>query len=190
MTTQIKIHDDFLGIQSIRELEGLLMGELIPWQWSNQVVGKESKIYPFKNPDPLKPSVCNHLDDFQFTHMFYHGNSILSEGFQCMKPFLDNSKMGIKSLIKCKANLVPRGANIVKHGFHRDVDFHCTTAIFYVNTNNGYTEFEDGTRVESLRNRLVTFPSVLMHTGTTCTDTPKRVVINFNYFTAKSFAEF
>ena len=175
--TTIKVHDDFLGIQPVRELEGLLMGNLIPWQWNDHVVGKES-------------STCDYLDDFQFTHMFYHGNAILSEGFQCMKPFLDDAKMGIKSLIKCKANLVPRSANIIKHGFHRDVDFHCTTSIFYVNTNNGYTEFEDGTKVDSIRNRLVTFPSVLSHTGTTCTDQPKRVVINFNYFTSKSFAEF
>ena len=38
--TTIKVHDDFLGIQPVRELEGLLMGNLIPWQWNDHVVGK------------------------------------------------------------------------------------------------------------------------------------------------------
>jgi len=53
----------------------------------------------------------------------------------------------------------------------------------YVNTNNGYTKFEDGTKVESVANRLVTFPANMKHKGTSCTDEKIRVVINFNYFT-------
>ena len=57
-----------------------------------------------------------------------------------------------------------------------------TTAIFYINTNNGYTEFEDGTRVESVANRIVNFPANLKHRGTRCTDQKIRIVINFNYF--------
>ena len=57
-----------------------------------------------------------------------------------------------------------------------------TTSILYVNTNNGYTKFEDGTIVESVANRLVSFPSNMKHTGTSCTDEKTRVVINFNYF--------
>ena len=55
-------------------------------------------------------------------------------------------------------------------------------SIFYVNSNDGYTEFEDGTRIESVENRLVTFPANMLHTGTTCTNKPFRIVINFNYF--------
>ncbi len=57
------------------------------------------------------------------------------------------------------------------------------TSIFYVNTNNGYTKFEDGTIVESVANRMVIFPANIKHTGTTCSDEKRRVVINFNYYT-------
>ena len=56
-----------------------------------------------------------------------------------------------------------------------------TTSIFYMNTNNGYTEFEDGTKVESIANRIVSFPFNMEHTGTSCTDEQTRIVINFNY---------
>ena len=54
-----------------------------------------------------------------------------------------------------------------------------------MNTNNGYTKFEDGTKVESVANRLVTFPASMMHTGTSCTDKKIRIVINFNYMEYK-----
>ena len=58
----------------------------------------------------------------------------------------------------------------------------CFTSILYLNTNDGYTEFENGTKIESIENRLITFPLSYRHTGTTCTNNPFRVVINFNYF--------
>ena len=52
-----------------------------------------------------------------------------------------------------------------------------------MNTNNGYTEFENGTTVESEENRMVVFPAEMKHRGTSCTDKKIRVVINFNYLT-------
>ena len=57
------------------------------------------------------------------------------------------------------------------------------TSILYLNTNNGYTEFEDGTKVESVANRFISFPIETKHRGTSCTDKKIRVVINFNYLT-------
>ena len=50
-----------------------------------------------------------------------------------------------------------------------------------MNTNNGYTKFETGEKVESVANRLVTFPNNMMHTGTTCTDEQYRCVMNIDY---------
>jgi len=70
----------------------------------------------------------------------------------------------------------------LNHDFEEDVASHWTTAILYMNTNNGYTKFEDGTKVESVANRMITFPANMKHSGTSCTDEKTRVVINFNYF--------
>ena len=95
------------------------------------------------------------------------------------------------SILRIKANLLTRTPNIVKNTFHVDIDNlenssetikQWTTSIFYMNTNNGYTKFEDGTKVESVANRFISFPANLKHTGTSCTDEKTRVVINFNYF--------
>ena len=92
------------------------------------------------------------------------------------------------TLIRIKANLNPRLTEPFYSNFHTDIlgldveDFIFTTAIFYINTNNGYTEFEDGTIVESVANRLVTFGSNIQHRGVTQTDEQTRILINFNYF--------
>ena len=127
---------------------------------------------------------------FQFVHMFYTNSAPNSS-------FCDNlahilNKLKPKAIISIKANLLTRTPEIIQNAFHVDLGRtdmyvkYCTTSIFYVNTNNGYTKFEDGTIVESVANRLVTFPANLMHTGTTCSDEKIRVVINFDYFHARS----
>ena len=51
-----------------------------------------------------------------------------------------------------------------------------------MNTNNGYTEFEDGTKVESVENRIVYFDGSIPHNSSTCTDQKVRAVISINYF--------
>ena len=93
--------------------------------------------------------------------------------------------------MRIKANLLTRTPNIIENTFHIDIGDECmseeklkqwTTSILYINTNNGYTKFEDGTKVESVANRMVTFSANLKHRGTSCTDEKTRVVINFNYF--------
>ena len=53
----------------------------------------------------------------------------------------------------------------------------CTTSILYINTNNGYTEIEDGTKVDSVANRLVSFPSNMEHRGISQTDEKTRILI-------------
>ena len=55
------------------------------------------------------------------------------------------------------------------------------TSIFYLNTNNGYTYFEDGSKVKSIANRFVIFPCYMSHGGASCTDNDNRVVLNINY---------
>ena len=65
--------------------------------------------------------------------------------------------------------------------YHHDYD-DMKTAVFYINTNNGYTEFENGVRVNSVANRVCIFDSHLKHRGTTHSEgSNQRIVVNFNY---------
>ena len=126
--------------------------------------------------------LCDSIDNFQFIHVFYGDNTPKTEQYyKFIEPLLSHIK--IRSLIRAKINLNPRTEKIIQHGYHIDNKFNDSfTAILYLNTNNGYTEFENGTKVESIENRLVTFPSFYKHTGSTCTDKPYRIGINLNYF--------
>lgn len=127
--------------------------------------------------------------NLQFVHPIYGMHQVQSELFfdliQILKP-----KLKIRQFYKIKANCVLCNSKILTHGFHNDMNFSYSnenldgvkTAILYLNTNNGFTVFEDGRKINSVENRMIVFPASMKHSGTTCTDTKERLVINFNYF--------
>ena len=124
---------------------------------------------------------------FQFTHTFYKNGGVLNSPCYGMLDGILN-KIRPKEIYRIKANLLTKTPEIVPNSFHTDVGGNMgvipyTTSIFYLNTNNGYTEFEDGTIVESVENRWISFSEDTKHRGTSCTDEQIRVVINFNYLT-------
>ncbi len=118
----------------------------------------------------------------QFVYLFY-GRQLQYNtrrmGF--VSPILSRLGDPYIMLLRAKANLKVRSHTIEQSSFHVDYNFNCVTGIYYVNTNNGYTIFEDGSKVDSVANRMILFPSNLKHAGTTCTDEKYRIVINFNY---------
>ena len=115
---------------------------------------------------------------------FYKTNRPMSPFFDEWSDILFYPIIGDCVLDRIKANLNVRTPEIIENKFHTDIippTKPFTTAIFYVNTNNGYTKFKDGTIVESVANRLVTFPVNKKHSGSTCTNKNVKVVVNLNY---------
>ena len=100
-------------------------------------------------------------------------------------PILD--KIQPRIWIRAKANLASINSKPLVGGWHCDKDTDgaawtdTTTSIFFVNTSNGYTMFENGKKVPSVENTLVTFPNNTLHTGISQTDTKIRVTLNLNY---------
>ena len=99
--------------------------------------------------------------------------------------------LDVVSWFRIKINLTLKGKESTIWGWHTDYDGSGTkpqyanmkTSIFYLNNTNGSTVFKDGTEVECVRNRLVTFPSPTIHSGKSHTEGDDiRIVINFNYF--------
>lgn len=157
----IKIYDNFLKYKDFIELKKTIIHPDFPW---------------FFNPYKV------HVGDgnVQFTHLFYSPES-KSEYFSCLNPIL--SKLDFDTLIRIKSNIVTKTNNRVYFPLHVDAapKFKYKIVIFYINTNDGFTFFEDGTKIESIENRLVLFDGELLHSGTTCTDENYRIVINFNF---------
>ena len=82
---------------------------------------------------------------------------------------------------RIKINFQPKMAKVRENKLHIDIPYGDWTSVYYVNDNDGYTFFGDGSKVESRSNRMVIFPRNTLHSGTTST-TDHRYVINFNWF--------
>lgn len=167
----IKIIDNFLDISDFKIIYDNMMGPYFPWYYSDEITN------PCYNQSNL---------NYQLTHCFFRQNyGITGDTFNFIVPCL--TKLNLQFLLRCKSNLNPKTEVNQQIGdLHFDYDFEFSkTAILYVNTNNGFTLFEDGTKIDSVSNRLVIFKTTKKHVGYSCTDENVRVVINFNYIPFK-----
>tara|TARA_B100001029_G_scaffold31962_1_gene23943 strand:- start:279 stop:821 length:543 start_codon:yes stop_codon:yes gene_type:complete len=145
------------------------------------------------NDRKVSTSKSQGLDDYQFTHVFFtfhsctgKGRHIVSNSIDILIPLVD--KIKFIALHRIKANLEPIKPKRVYSDFHYDVQKDgnpcpaMTTGIYYINTNDGYTEFETGEKINSVENRFIKFPSDIKHRGVSQLDTKVRCVLNLNYF--------
>ena len=89
------------------------------------------------------------------------------------------------ALIRVKVNYYNSTPEVVEHCKHYDypaMPLPHKGAILYLNTNDGFTRLEDGTKIESIENRLLVFDASKMHNSTTTTSFEGRYNINVNYF--------
>ena len=137
---------------------------------------------------------------FYMTHLIYLDNEPISHFYGEFFPFLE--KLGsvsntyrpiphtfatrqsgnIPGLIRIKANLFPNTEILHEHEMHTDYSFSHNAAVFSLNTCNGYTKLEDGTKVDSVANRLLLFDASEKHCSTTTTNDIARFNININFY--------
>jgi len=155
----MEIKDNFLDQEDFQKIYKTFHLKNFPWYFLPH------KVYPGD-------------DNYQFYHVFTTQGKIYSKYFDILHPVLE--KLGVSRIVRIKANLTLKQNKNEQSKMH--IDFkNCKTAIFYLNTNNGFTLFEKGEKVLSKENRLVEFDSNLKHCAVDCTDTKYRIVINFNY---------
>ena len=164
----MRIVDNFLPYQEFKNIQSLLMGENFPWYY-------QSFLTTLKN---------SNKKSFQFIHWFLSDGGQFSDSTWCLSSCIE--KLNSDYWLRIRANTTPGTV------FHRYDAYHTdyqppfrnnqTTAIYYVNTNNGYTKFKKGGKVKSVENRMVIFDTSLEHMAVSCTDQKTRVVINFNYY--------
>ena len=164
----MEVIDNFLPEYHFRQISNVILGVEFPWYFNDSSVKRgDDSVY-------------------QFVHTLYNRDrgGIASNRY----PLFDfvQQKLGVKRLDRIKMNLNTRTFFHRKTGFHTDqrnsdAPQHQKTAVFYLNTNNGWTEFKKGGKVKSVANRIVIFDSNLEHTGVTCTNEKRRVIVNFNY---------
>ena len=168
----MKVVDNFLDSTELAYVKKSILGHEMVWSYSDTKVLDEDV--------DLRATQFYHL----FCQFYYPSKMI-----DYIKPI--GKKIDMTAISRIKANLeVYQGDERYYSKFHYDYVNPKTgkprkemkVGIFYLNTNNGYTEFEDGTIVRSIENRFVEFTGDTLHRGVSSTDVKKRIVINFNYF--------
>lgn len=170
MTQQYKVFDNFLEEEVFDKIKNTFISPNFPWYFSDTIDYADES---------------DNIEKFQFTHVLYNEYQPNSSYFSVLKPLIE--KINPSSILRIKLNLLVKTEEIKINNYHADYDFDiretkARTAVYYLNTNNGKTIFEDGTEVESIENRLLIFNPNLQHTGTSCTNQKSRVVINLNYY--------
>jgi hypothetical protein len=163
-----EVVDNFLDEETFSTIRSTFLSPEFPWNYNPTKVADG---YDEDNPY-----------NYQFNHLFYKNGDPLSKYCSIIEPLFE--KLGDNGKGRTKANLTTRTPKIMEFSMHTDYKNYMQdmrTAVFYLNTNNGYTRFQDGPTVESVENRLIHFDSRIMHTGSTHTDGKIRVVLNLNF---------
>jgi len=177
----LNIQDNFLPEEEFVQIRDAITEFAFPWHFNHYIVTKDED-------SSRTPGIL--------THTVYKYNVPRSEFYHELYYLME--QLEIYSLQRIIVNLNLRLSKPYISKFHEDIYSDpwklkglketqrgkiaaWTTSIFYVNTNNGYTELEDGTRIESVANRLASFPLPTKHRIVTQTDTQTRTLINFNY---------
>lgn len=100
--------------------------------------------------------------------------------FKHVQPIL--SKLNrIRVLLRIKVNLYLQKDNVQVQDMHTDYPFETNAGCYFINTNNGYLSFEDGTTIDAKKGRVALFKGNTKHAASYCSDKKIRGTINFNY---------
>ena len=177
----MKIIDNFLDKESFKKLQSTLLSDTFPWFYnpSKVVARDQARLSPIKGYESE--------ESHQFTHIFFDNDLHYnwSNWRDHLTPIVNRIKP--RAWIRLKANMSPINSKPLVGGWHYDKNYEdkpwtdTTISIFYINTNNGYTILENGEKIPSLENRLVTFSNDVLHTGVSQTDEKVKITLNLNY---------
>ena len=121
MTKKIII-DNVLHPDIFKKIQDYMLSTDYRWYFSDGVVNSED------------------TENFQFIHQIHQGPFIdAPDDYQLVYPLLEIIQP--QAILKIKANLLTQTPENLVHGLHTDVIVPgALTAVFYLNTNNGYTK--------------------------------------------------
>jgi len=160
-----KVIDNFLPVDKFNEIKNIVFHEEFPWYVSNSVA--------YEN---------DNNKDYYFNHfMWNRASGSCSPFFEKVCSEILYNIEDIKSIMRIKVNHYPGNEVFREHVMHKDAPFDHKGAIFSFNTCNGYTKFKDGTKVDSVENRMIFFNPNELHCSTNTTDEKYRVNLIVNY---------
>jgi hypothetical protein len=175
LTNSRKIIDNVLPTEIFENLKASF-NDNFPWYLSSNVTYKND-MNEFSSPYHYK---FHHLcfDNFVPTSSLY-------DRLMPLINFINPSAIKIARIF-----LTTYTGKQRNQGFHTDWilqndddnNRYLKSSVFYINSNNGGTLFEDGQFVQSVENRLLTFATQERHAAITADDVSARIVVNMVHF--------
>lgn len=166
--TVVSVEDDFLDADVWARIHAETTSSEFPWYYNDSVIGG----YGTEEQE--------HLSNFQFCHNLYSHGMARSPAFDMFPSLL--GRLRVKELIRMKLNLTVHGQDNTQLAWHSDDKApDVWTAVYYITDNNGGTMFHDQQQVENKPNRIVVFPSELVHCGLRSDNAKQRIVANIVY---------
>jgi hypothetical protein len=155
-----KIKENFLDQKTLGAIKKEI--ELIPWYYSSHTAATID------------------VSNFFFFHLLYANGKVQSDRYfnSLLLPVL--GKIDFQYLHRAKLNLYTKQEKKIKTQYHRDEDIPHTVYLFSLNTNNGYTEFKNGEKIQSKENTMAIFSGDLEHRSINQTDENTRINLNIN----------
>lgn len=173
---QFEIVDNYLPEEEFQKILNIVENTSFTWSLAPQLLGGGKD-----NPD-----------DYYFTRVLIEqGREIFPNSSEIVKILLKPIAAKLKKKLfvtRSKINLFLKEPNHFGYGMHQDVidgngDYskNYNSLLIYLENSNGYTEFDNGDIVNSVRNRAIFFKSDIWHQTVTSTDTLFRRNVNINY---------
>ena len=160
--------ENFLTDNRFKEIQEVLMSSNFPY-YRNEWVGTP--------------------DDITLTSLLTH--SLVIDGKKTdsywqhliMQPIINrlSNEHRIIKVIRSKINLYPYQNEHMKSAYHIDQSEKHKVLLLPINTNNGYTEFENGTIFNAVENNAIIFDGHERHRSVSQTDHSAKINININY---------
>ena len=172
----LNIIDNFLSEKTFNDISNIIMDD----------DGKTNFMWHHvANIENITPPSKKFVNLFYMVHLLYnldHDEEYKDSFYEILDPiFSALVDMGIIKCWRVKCNLYPNTETLREHAYHTDNKESHIAAIYALNTCDGYTKFKDGTKVDSIANRMYFFDGGIEHASTTTTNVPARFNINFNF---------
>ncbi len=156
----MNIYKNFIDKEICKKINNTMLGVNFPWFYRKNQTGKDSSF---------------------LNHVFFTEGKLNSNFYSLIEPLV--KKLNPVKLINIRANLCLKRP--MKSNWHSDFDNlkltpKSRTAIYYVNTNNGYTIFKNK-KIKSEANKIIVFNGNIKHKVKYQTDRDTRIVVNFLY---------
>lgn len=166
-----EIIDNFLSDQEFKKVKSEFVDSEVEWYYNSAVSSAEE-------------DGCNNYWNWYFTHSVYYFDVPQSSKYNLLDKIFKykfHKRSPFRSWIRIRANWYPFTPDIKEHQPHSDYIFDHNSAVFSLNTCDGFTRMSNGDIINSVENRLVIFNGKEIHNSSTTSNSKYRMNINFNW---------